>query len=132
MAKVRAEHAEIEAPAIPHPHDRLVVQLICEAESWRKSLPCIVDIAVEADTALARHTVHTLNQIRESTVILTIHVLGEINFPSQAIVQRELWRDAPSVLPIIEHTMLPLGGIGGRAHIAVHGGNVTKKECRPV
>ena len=70
--------------------------------------------------------------IGKAAFVFTVDVLGEINFPAQAVVQSQFRSYAPGVLAVIEHSMLPLGSIGTGADVAAQLGNVAQQERREI
>src|SRR5664279_4120877 len=132
MTEVRPEDAHVVADAKSRPDDGLVIHLIGNAKARRKGVPVVADVAVQAPRSITGHAAHALNNIVEATVAFAVNRFGEVNLPAQSIIQRQLGTYTPSVLPVVEHAPLPVGGVRHAANKTRERGYIAEQERRQV
>src|SRR5712675_1828842 len=86
------------------------------------------DVSVQADAILAHGHNFAGIQPDNSAITIFVHVLREINFPSQSVIQRQSRSDSPGILDIEKFTVLPLGCICRIADVTLHAGDVAEQE----
>ena len=69
-----------------------------------------------------------MHDVGESAVIFAVHVLGEVNLPTQSVINCEFWSDAPRVLRVIEHSMLTFRRVDAGADVAAKVRHIPKHE----
>ena len=132
VSKVRSEHAHIKAASVTHADDGLGIQLIRDSQTRSKRVPGVIDVSIQPNSSFAGNPVQALSQIGESTVVFAIHVLREINFPAQTIIQSQLRGNTPGVLSVIKHAMLTFRRVKTSADVAAHLGHVAEKKSSQV
>src|SRR5664279_1523293 len=132
MTEVRPEDAHVVADAKSRPDDGLVIQLVGQANARRKGVPVVADVAVQAVGSVAGYPADAFNDIVEAAVAFAVNRFGEVNLPAQSIVQRQLGSYAPSVLPVVEHAPLPVGGVRHATNEARERGYIAEQERRQV
>ena len=123
MAKIRAKYANIKAAAVACANNSLRGQLIGDSQPRSKGIEFVVDVSIQTDITKAcyadgAHSIQ-IDNVGEATITLRIDSFGEVDLPAQAVVERELRRNAPSILPIEEPALLAFGGIVGRREVRV-------------
>ena len=120
------------AAAVSHANYGLRVELIGGAQTRSEIAPLVIDVTVQSKSTFAGYSNFSLNDVGEAAVIFAVHVLREIHFPTQSVIHSQFRSDAPGVLTVIEHSVLALGGVDTRAHIATQLGNIAKQERRQI
>src|SRR5438270_10281791 len=120
MAKVRSEHADVEASTVAHTKHGLRCELVGHPQPRGKGSQTVVDIAAEAIRSKSCNANDSFLGIGKAAVALRVHGLREINLPPQSVVDGQLLCCAPSVLSVEEPTFLTLRGSQTAAHKTVH------------
>ena len=76
-----------------------------------------INVAVQADAVLTGNKDLAGVGIYKPAVARRIHVLRKVNVPAHTIIHRQLGRETPGILNVGEQPVLPLGSIGGVAHV---------------
>src|SRR5262249_39773629 len=87
-----------------------------------------LNVAVGSKSTLSRHPNGAVGEIGKPALVFSIHGLREINFPAQAVVERQLRSDAPSVLSVEKEPFLPLGGVSTGADVSAEAGDVAEQQ----
>src|SRR5664279_2396368 len=132
MTEVRPEDAHVVADAKSRPDDGLVIQLVGQANARRKGVPVVADVAVQTVGSIPCYSADALNYIVEATVAFGVNRFGEVHLPAQSIIKCQLGSDAPSVLPVVEHAPLPVGGVRHAADETRERGYIAEQERRQV
>src|SRR4030095_9722201 len=126
MAKIRAEHADIETAAVTHANDSLWIDLVGNANARSECLQSVVRVAVAAGVANHSHADDVFLNSHESAFLITVYSLGEIDLPAQPVIESEFGSNAPSVLAIEEPALLTFGRVETGADEAVEAGNISE------
>src|SRR5581483_9819872 len=94
--------------------------------------PLVIDVAVEPDSSHTGHPIVALNDVRESAFKRAVDVFREIHFPPQPVIHGQLLGCAPSVLPVVKHSMLALRRVRTGAYVAAKVAYITKQEGREI
>ena len=70
--------------------------------------------------------------VGKSALPLTVHVLGEVDFPAQPIVQGQLRGNAPGVLPIEESALLTFRRVQAAADVTIHERHIAQQKGRQI
>src|SRR5712692_8782994 len=127
VAEDRSEHAKVVTPAVATAQDRLLGQLVAEADT-RRPVQRVPDAAIETDATNAGHpnergrdvdiaAVHGRQQ--EAAVLSRVDRLRIDDVESQTVVGRQLRRGTPSVLHVVRAPPLALGRVYGRTDIPI-------------
>src|SRR4030095_5909560 len=98
MAKIRAEHADIETAAVTHANDSLWIDLVGNANARSECLQSVVRVAVAAVVANPSHADDAFFNIRETAFLITVYSLGEIDLPAQPVIESEFGSNAARLL----------------------------------
>src|ERR1700722_11177671 len=134
MAEVGTKHAHVEASSVTHPDHGPWANLVSGPQPRRKVGPLIVDVSVKPNIAVACHAVVAIAEgdVGETTLAFAVYVFGEVNLPTQAIVEGEFRGGAPSVLGIIEHAMLTFCRVHAGADVAAQLSYVAEHKGREI
>src|SRR5204863_3178792 len=134
----RTEHAKVVTPAVATAQDRLLGQLVAEADT-RRPVQRVPDAAIETDAANASHpnergrdvdsaAVHGRQQ--EAAVLSRVDRLRIDDVESQTVVGRQLLRATPGVLHVVRAPPLALGRVYCRTDIPIEPADLTEEERR--
>src|SRR5258707_15633489 len=99
-----------------------------DAEPGGKTLQARRNAASVAD-ATTCHNDLARSRIKKAAFPRAADRLGAIDFPTKAVVDRQLMSDAPGILAKEKPTILGLAGIQHRADIALESRNIANEKC---
>ncbi len=76
-----------------------------------------IDVPIEVRAVLPGNQYLACAQVLEAAITGAVHILGEVNLPSQPVTYRQLSADSPGVLSVGKETILPLGRARGIANV---------------
>jgi hypothetical protein len=118
VAKDRTKGPYIERTAITYPNHGLGTKLIRNAQPRRKIGVRVPHATVEGYAVYTGNFHFSGIQLQPSAISGAGYGLGIVDFPAQAIVDREPGRHTPRVLRVSECACLPLPGMQGAGNIA--------------
>src|SRR5438067_12679557 len=86
MAKVRSEHADVEASTVAHTKHGLRCELVGHPQPRGKGSHTVVDIAAEAIRSKSCNSNDYLLGFGKAAVALRVHGFREISLPAQSVV----------------------------------------------
>ena len=126
----RAEDADVVAAAVAHAQHGVVGDAVGDAQARRKRVERAFDVEIETD-ALAAGDQHLAGvDVDEAALARAGHGLRTIDLPAQAVVDRQLPRRLPLILPVEEPAILPFLGIRDAADVALEDAHVAEQERR--
>src|SRR5262245_21101390 len=128
MAEERTEDPNVVAAAIARANHHLVGGLVREAQS-RGEIDAVLHVAAETGTAEADSAYLARIEVQETGVAGLVDRLRIDNVQAQAVVDGQLRRQAPGVLPVIEMTPLPFTGVRAGTDVTPEARNVAEQEC---
>src|SRR5580698_3086599 len=129
MAEIGTEHANVEPAAVSDAYNGLRIKLIGKAGAWTEGFERVRHAAIEWNAAIASHQQLTIIQVAKTGVALGGDGLGIVNFPAQAVGERELRTDAPGVLGVGEFAPLMTYRLNiGRAHKPLEGSHIAEQH----
>ena len=111
MTKDRAKGADIETPSITHPYHGFRGYLISNAKAWRQVGETVLYIAVQRDAIHTGDHDFARIDVNPTSFSIACYRLRIVNLPAQTVVQGQLGRDTPGILPVEELAILSFTGI---------------------
>ena len=108
MSEVGAEHTHVVAAAISHAEHSFRRDLVGYTNAGREGRPVVIDVPAQVIRTEATHANDAFLDIGKSTFALPVHRLGEVDLPTQAVVEGQLRSNSPGVLAVEERALLPL------------------------
>jgi len=113
VSEIRTEHSDVIAASVSHSHYGFRGQLVRAPDPRSESGELVFNIAVQANLAETRDAYGAcpveIRKVGEPAGSSGINGLGEVNFPTQTIVNGEFGSGAPGVLTVEEPALLALG-----------------------
>ena len=128
VAEGNAKDPDIVRAAIPSADDGLRIELVGDSHARGEVLVRRVDVAIQTDAIFTRDHHFTGGEVLEAALVFAVHVLREIDFPTNSVIHGQLRGDAPSVLDVGEEAILAFGRLGGIADVAGEGLDIAKQE----
>src|SRR5262249_35713182 len=130
VAEHRAEDANVEAAAVADAQHRVLRDLVGDAHARRQVVERAFDVEIKAHARTAPDQHLTGIGVDEAALTRTSHGLRTIDFPAQAVVDRQFPRGLPLILSVEEPSVLLFLRIGDTADIALEHAYVTEQEGR--
>src|SRR5581483_448766 len=121
---------------VSHSENGLGAQLVCDTEPRCESVIGVVDVAVGTDAAIAGDphgaSAIKVDDIGETAAAFGVDCLGEINLPTQAVIDGQLGCSSKGILPIEERALLSLCWSPGEGviDITIEFCDISQQECR--
>src|SRR5215510_7596551 len=128
MAEERTEDPDVVAAAIARADHHLVSDLVREAQA-RGEIDAVLHVAAETGAAEADSADLASIEAQEAGVAGLVDRLRIDNVQAQAVIDVQLRRHAPGVLPVIEMTPLPFTGVRAGADVTPEARHVAEQEC---
>src|SRR5205809_2208484 len=130
VTKQRAKHADVEASAVARANDSSFPQLVCDTQPRGERLVGGINIEVFVDISNSTDKQLPGFEVKQTSISVLLHSLGEDQLPAQTVVHRELLGCTPGILAVEEPSPLTFSRRCSSTHITIKGAHVAQQERR--